>query len=194
MGFYTRKLRCYIIIAPTYFPERWKLWSGNCLLQNSWFLYLGKYGIFGAYHNSCLEYLNLSKCIFKLISYNSFYWIWLFGIHSILLQPRLFMFWIASLVHVHKKTYCSHHQVLLLLLEDQSNSVFFPSPFPAHGPPAPCWVTCQKMLSFTAEAQNTKPILHLTLWNIQKSNCLESKKSWEKPAAWASHRQIIPTQ
>jgi hypothetical protein len=32
------------------------------------------------------------------------------------------------------------------------------------------------MLSFTAEAQNTKAILHLALWNIRKSNCLESKK------------------
>jgi hypothetical protein len=33
------------------------------------------------------------------------------------------------------------------------------------------------MLSFTEEAQNTKPILHLTLWNIQKPKCLENKKS-----------------
>ena len=176
MGFYSRKQRCYIIIAHTYFPEKWKLWSGNCLLQNSGLLHLGSYVIFGAYLNSCLKYLNLLQCTIKLISYNSFYWIWLFSVHSILLHSHLFNFWTASLVHAHKRTYCSHHQVLLVLLEDQSNSVFVLSPFPAHGPPAPCWVTCQKM-SFTAEAQNTNPILHLTLWNIPKSNCLESKKS-----------------
>ena len=71
MGFYTRKLKRYIIIACTCFPAKWKMWSGNCLLQNSRFLYVSKYGIFGAYLNSYLKYLHLLQCILKLIFYNS---------------------------------------------------------------------------------------------------------------------------
>jgi hypothetical protein len=98
-----------LIYNRTFFPETLKLWSGNCRTWYSEFLYLGKYGIPGAYLNSCLKYLNFLQCILKLIFYNSFYCIWLFSVHSRIFQSCLFNLWTASLFNVQKRTYCSHH-------------------------------------------------------------------------------------